>query len=136
MNLSEIRYWDWKSIYRTILVFLIFGLGLFFYVNFADRKRDYFSRNQTSLTKGTLTLIKAKNLISLSETGNEIKTYFYEVKYTYNVKNKLYTNFDLIPNSPNNQELILSLFNSNSNKVRIKFDPNNPQESSIQSVSK
>ena len=136
MNLSEIRYWDWKSIYRTILVFLIIGLGLFFYVNFSDWKRDYFSRNQTRLTKGTLKLIKAKNTISLSETGNEIKTYFYEIKYTYTVKNKLYTNFDLIPNSPNNQELILSLFNSNTNEVRIKFDPNNPQVSSVQSVSK
>lgn len=136
MNLSEIRYWDWKSIYRTILVFLIIIVSLFLIFNFSDYLRDYKSSNQTQFTNATVQSIKSKKSISMTKYGNKLVTDFYVVTFKYKVKNKTYTSSDLIPNSPKNQELILSLFNSNTNEVRIKFDPNNPQKSSVQSVSK
>jgi hypothetical protein len=136
MNLQEIRYWDWKSIYRTILVFLVIIVSLFLIFNFSDFLRDYKSSNQTQFTNATVQSIKSKKSISMTKYGNKIVTDFYVVTFKYQVKNKTYTSSDLIPNSIKNQELILSLFNSNSNKVRIKFDPNNPQKSSVQSVSK
>jgi hypothetical protein len=116
--------------------FCNYVLSLYITFNFSDFLKDNKSSDQTQFTSAKGQSIRSKKSISMTEYGNEMVTDFYVVSYKYQVKNKNYSSSDLIPNSIKNRGLILSLFRSKTNEIRIKFDPNNPQKSSVQSVSK
>jgi hypothetical protein len=116
--------------------FCNYVLSLYITFNFSDFLRNNKSSNQTQYTNAKVQFIRSKKSISMTEYGNETVTDFYIVSYKYQVKNKIYSSSDLIPNSIKNRGLILSLFRSKTNEIRIKYDPNKPIKSSVISIIK
>jgi hypothetical protein len=124
-------FWDWKSIRRSVFVFIFLILGLILIFNFSDWKRKFDSKNYTKNTGAYLIDVKPNESISMTDTGNKTIIDSYKVRYKYTVNNAQYVSIDIIPNSLENKKLIFKLFNNKKEKLKIKYDPKQPEKSFV-----
>ena len=124
-------FWDWKSIRRSVFVFIFLILGLILIFNFSDWKRKFDSKNYTKNTGAYLIDVKPNESISMTDTGNKTIIDSYKVRYKYTVNNAQYISIDIIPNSLENKKLIFKLFHNKKEKLKIKYDPKQPEKSFV-----
>ena len=124
-------FWDWKSIRRSVFVFIFLILGLILIFNFSDWKRKFDSKNYTKNTEAHLIDVKPNESISMTDTGNKTIIDSYKVRYKYTVNNAQYISIDIIPNSLENKKLIFKLFHNKKEKLKIKYDPKQPEKSFV-----
>ncbi|AEA43078.1 DUF3592 domain-containing protein [Fluviicola taffensis] len=124
-------FWDWKSIFRTIVLFSGLFLLFAFLFLYPDWKRNKEAENYDGLTKGIILSIKPIEEISMSEYGNKTVAYFYTVRYQYHVNSKTYKGIDKIPNSLKNKRIITLLLDKNNSEIDIKYDPKKPTNSQL-----
>lgn len=124
-------FWDWKSIRRSVFVFIFLILGLILIFNFQDWKRKFDSKNYTKNTGAYLIDVKPNESISMTDTGNKTIIDSYKVRYKYTVNNAQYISIDIIPNSLENKKLIFKLFHNKKEKLKIKYDPKQPEKSFV-----
>lgn len=124
-------FWDWKSIRRSVFVFIFLILGLILIFNFSDWKRKFDSKNYIENTEAHLIDVKPNESISMTDTGNKTIIDSYKVRYKYTVNNAQYISIDIIPNSLENKKLIFKLFNNKKEKLKIKYDPKQPKKSFV-----
>jgi uncharacterized protein YebE (UPF0316 family) len=128
---SEWFFWDWKSIRRTVFVFIILLLGIALVLFYPDWIRKIDSNNYTENTVAFIIDVRLNETISMSEIGNETIVNSYKVRYTYKIKNVQYESIDIIPNSIENKKLISQICSSKNENVKIKYDPKKPEKSII-----
>jgi uncharacterized protein YebE (UPF0316 family) len=128
---SEWFFWDWKSIRRTVFVFIILLLGIALVLFYPDWIRKIDSNNYTENTVAFIIDVRLNETISMSEIGNETIVNSYKVRYTYKIKNVQYKSIDIIPNSIENKKLISQICRSKNENVKIKYDPKKPEKSII-----
>jgi uncharacterized protein YebE (UPF0316 family) len=128
---SEWFFWDWKSIRRTVFVFIILLLGIALVLFYPDWIRKIDSNNYTENTVAFIIDVRLNETISMSEIGNETIVNSYKVRYTYKIKNVQYESIDIIPNSIENKKLISQICRSKNENVKIKYDPKKPEKSII-----
>ena len=128
---SEWFFWDWKSIRRTVFVFIILLLGIALVLFYPDWIRKIDSNNYTENTVAFIIDVRLNETISMSEIGNETIVNSYKVRFTYKIKNVQYESIDIIPNSIENKKLISQICSSKNENVKIKYDPIKPEKSII-----
>ena len=87
--------------------------------------------NTLENTEAHLIDVKPNESISMTDTGNKTIIDSYKVRYKYTVNNAQYISIDIIPNSLENKKLIFKLFHNKKEKLKIKYDPKQPEKSFV-----
>ena len=130
-KISELIFWDWKSIRRTFFVFIVLALGIIFVFFYPDWKRNIEAKKFSESTEAILIDVKSNETISMTEVGNQIIVHSYEVKFKYSVRDTQYESKDIIPNSIENKNLITRICINKNEKLKIKYDPKKPYKSIV-----
>jgi len=127
----HLKFWDWKSIVGTIIIFL----GIIFFIYYAEQAgdigRERLSKDYMGKTRARVISFEAKNGMSQSKTGSRIIIQGYNIKYSFLVRAKEYISIDFIPNSINNSKFIQSNIENFLDSISIKYDINNPKKSQV-----
>lgn len=123
-------FWDWKSIIRAGAVLLILALAIFFYMVYPDWKRHQNSKKFSKEAIGTVLNYSNEEYISMSETGNQLKTNYFHVTYKFTVNDKEFNATDKVFNTLKSQKFISQIQNGNYS-CYVKYDDKNPNKNQL-----
>ncbi|MCX6200207.1 MAG: DUF3592 domain-containing protein [Bacteroidetes bacterium] len=123
--------WDWETIRNVAVLLIAGGIGLTFLFRFPDLLRNSKSLLLTETTTGTF--IRSENLtqLGMSKRGNYIRATGIEIEYAYMVNGVTYYSKDRIPNSTQHLMFFKKLRNNPGMRLKLNYNPSNPQESQI-----
>jgi hypothetical protein len=131
-KVSNWLFWDWKSIFRAIVLFSGLFLLFAFLFLYPDWKRNKEVENYDGLTKGIILSIEPIEEISMSEYGNKTVVHFYSIHYRFKAGSKTYEISEQVPNTIKIHKSISLMENRNQYEVTVKYDSKKPKNSQVQ----
>lgn len=121
---------DWKGNIKGILILLIvvlFFCGALFY---SDISQAIKLKKYKGEVVGQFLSYKENTYLSQSRTGNNITTLNYEIEYSFNINGESYHTIAKL-NKQQANLTILSKIKSGQRPLIIKYNPDNPEESTV-----
>lgn len=123
--------WDWTSIRRTILLFLMISAGLLFVFFYEDWKREKAGEQLTQVSKAKLLRVEQEKEMSQSETGNKLLLRAIKVRYAFEIKGKTIYASDRIPSTLQNNYFIDQILSGSLDSIEVRYHPAAARQSQV-----
>lgn len=131
-KLDEIRYADWISVRKTILVFMFLAVALFILLNLGYIGMLWSTRKMDGIADGRILSRNDQVGIIESKNGNRTEALSTKYEYEYYINGNLYYGTCFLTFSPwNMKKLNMIKTNPLPIKIVVKYDKKQPYISTI-----
>lgn len=120
-------FWDWKSIKRVILLLITISAVAVSLIYLASWNQTRKELEKTTPTSAILKEVHPIKYIDLTLTGNKMKLHGFNIVYEYRLNTVLYEGKYFTKK----QNVALKASEKIGDSVSIKYDPNNPDKSTL-----
>lgn len=130
-KLSSWRFWDWKSIGKTSLVFAILAIGGAMVKYYPSYSKNSNLEKLPASTYALVNKVRPIKHVDMDFDGNKVYVRGYEIGYYYTIDTVTYQSSDYLSNTADNQEILKKIHSDKEQTIQIAYDPKAPIKTQI-----